>query len=95
MRGRCQRCLRAGEVFHVTRANVHGTAAVTDRLCEHCGLHEDTPAIGCVQCFPQTRCHHEICGAITHRCSLKRGHDEEHHDLATGKRWTVDPLWPW
>lgn len=52
-RGRCQLCLRAGELFGVTHVLTNGSGVVRRRLCEHCALHDDTPAMHCNQCFPQ------------------------------------------
>lgn len=49
---RCQKCLRAtGASIRATYALTNGRA-VTRTLCEHCALHDDTPAINCVQCYP-------------------------------------------
>ena len=48
MRGRCQRCLRAGDLVTVSDFLRSG-----QRLCEHCALHLDTPAMNCEQCFPK------------------------------------------
>lgn len=43
----------AGELIPVTYALPSGPP-VTRRLCVHCAIHEDTPAMNCVQCFPNS-----------------------------------------
>jgi hypothetical protein len=51
-RGRCQKCLRAGEIIGVSQAGGNGLFIIRRWLCEHCAIHADTPAMGCGQCFP-------------------------------------------